>query len=276
MSETTPATPGDEEKPGQPDNAITTAHSQSLEAPPAQTQLVVAAYNDVTMANNAFTALAAKRGQLGAGVKSVAFIQRDTQGKVEFKETGQASTGATAAAAGVLGGLIGLVLSRGKGGGALIGAGLGAALGGVGSKYVDVGIPDERLREIGALLQPGSLAVAALVDNSAVAQVKSELGAGSTMVTSEALTVDLVAKYGGGDVGRTLAEIAGATQSAVASAEDAAMANQTVKSAVDAAKKTADDLMQNETVKGAVDSVKGAVDSATKAVNDATKSTPAS
>jgi hypothetical protein len=54
------------------------------------------------------------------------------------------------------------------------------------------------------------------------------------------------------------------------------MANQTVKSAVDAAKKTADDLMQNETVKGAVDSVKGAVDSATKAVNDATKSTPAS
>jgi uncharacterized membrane protein len=268
--------PGNDERPAASGSAITPAQSQSLESPPAHTQLVVAAYNDVTIANNAYTALAAKRGQPDAGVKSVAFVQRDTQGKVEYKEAGQASTGAAAAAAGVLGGLLGLVLSRGKGGGALVGAGLGAALGGFGSKYVDVGIPDERLREIGELLQPGSLAVAALVDTAMVAQVKSDLGAGSIMVTAEALTVDLVAKYGGGDVGRALSEIAGAAQGAVASAEDAALSNPTVKSAVDAAKKTTDDLMQNETVKGAVDSVKGAVDSAAKTVNDAAKGKPAS
>jgi uncharacterized membrane protein len=276
MSESSSGLPHEPAQPELANTAVTQAQPQAVEPPAQPTQLVIAAFNDVTAANNAYNGLAAKRGQPGLGVQSVAFIQRDMSGRVEFKETGQASTGATAAAGGMLGGLLGLIFSRGKGGGALIGAGLGAALGGAGSKFVDVGIPDTRLREIGELLQLGSLAVAALVETAVVASVKSDFGAGSTMVTTESLSVDLAAKYGGGDMGRTLAEIAGAAQGAVSSAEDAAMSNPTVKSAMDAAKKTADDLMQNETVKGAVDSVKGAVDSATKAASDVTKGTPAS
>lgn len=257
-------------------SASTSAQSTAIEVSARQTHLVVATFNSVNAANQAFNALAEKRGRSSTGIQSVAFVQRDAQGRVDFKETGQASAGATTTAGGVLGGVLGFVLSRGKGSGAVVGAGLGALLGSVGSKYIDVGIPDDRLRQIGLGLTPGMQAVAVLVEVPGLAPVKSALGSASQSVTSEPLAaVDLVSRYGGGDMGKTLAELTGSAQNALAGVEDKAMANPNLKSAVDAAKKTADDLKQNEQMKSAMDSVKGAMDSAAKAVNDAAKGTPA-
>jgi uncharacterized membrane protein len=91
-------------------------------------------------------------------LSSAAIIRREANGKVDVHETRDFNAKQGAIAGALAGGLIGML--RGN---ALAGAALGTAAGLGASKVIDLGLPDNFLREVGEGLAPGSSAIVAIV-----------------------------------------------------------------------------------------------------------------
>lgn len=103
-------------------------------------------------------------------LSSAAVIRRGADGKVTIHETRDFSSKTGAVAGALAGGLLGML--RGH---ALEGAALGAAAGFGVSKVVDLGLPDDFLKQISEQLTPGSSAIVAIVTFENVQQAMQVL-----------------------------------------------------------------------------------------------------
>jgi len=136
----------------------------------APVQLIVAAFDDETIADAVLEGLKDAQAEGLIQIRDAAVVRRDINDKLHIKETGDWSGKRGAVTGGVIGAVVGLV--AGPIGWAALG---GAALGGVLAKVRDSGIPDDRLRELGSALRPGTSAIVALVEHTWVVEVEQRM-----------------------------------------------------------------------------------------------------
>ncbi len=102
-------------------------------------------------------------------VRDAAIVIRTESGRIELVQTREIALGEALVAGGTVGLVAGLLLGLPVGG-ALIGLAGGGLFG-----MRDTGIPDGRLRELGADLKPGEAVLCVLVDKNALAQTREAL-----------------------------------------------------------------------------------------------------
>jgi len=158
-------------------------------------QLIVAAFNEEKAADQALEALRQAKKEKLIGILDAAVIRRDEKNKLHLKETADVGGSKGALAGGVLGAVLGLL---GGPAGLLVGAAAGAITGGVAGKAIDAGIPDERLKEIGEALKPGTSAIVAIIEHRWVAEIENQLAAAGAQVVTEALKADIAAQLEAG------------------------------------------------------------------------------
>jgi len=151
-------------------------------------QVMVAAFQDVNGASNALNQLKdqAKKGVIH--IQDAAVITKDTEGKLHIKETADMGGGKGAVVGGIIGGVIGIIAGPP---GVVVGAGVGAAVGGLTAKFVDAGIPDQRLRELGEGLKPNTSAIVAIVEQIWVAEAERQLQEQGAKTVTAALSADI-------------------------------------------------------------------------------------
>lgn len=150
-------------------------------------QLVVAAFQDEKSADAALKELKQAQRQKLIKIDDAAVLRKDEKGKLHVKETGDWGGGKGAVVGGVIGGALGIIL----GPGAILAGAVGAAIGGLSAKLRDSGFNDERLKTLGAGLEPGTSAIVAVVEHKWVKQVQDEIDEYATDVYTEAISADI-------------------------------------------------------------------------------------
>jgi uncharacterized membrane protein len=146
------------------------------------TQVILAAFKDETGAEAALGELKEAQKEHLIKIENVAVLRCDPQGKLSIEEPTDRGIAEGAVIGAVVGAIVGvlfgpLVLATAAG---------GAALGGLVAKLHDSGFEDERLRELGKNLQPGTSAILAVIDHVWVADLEAELRrAGADTVTQQ-------------------------------------------------------------------------------------------
>jgi uncharacterized membrane protein len=146
------------------------------------TQVILAAFKNEDGAEVALRQLKEAQKEHLIKIENVAVLRCDAQGKLSIKEPtdrgfveGAVIGAAVGAVVGVLFGPLVLATAAG-----------GAALGGLVAKLHDSGFDDDRLRELGKNLQPGTSAILAVIDHVWVAELEAELSkAGADCVTQQ-------------------------------------------------------------------------------------------
>jgi uncharacterized membrane protein len=133
-------------------------------------QALVVSFPDENKAQEVLETLKQLNAAHDVALSSAAVIRRDPDGKVNIHETRDFNAKQGAVAGALAGGLIGLL--RGN---ALAGAAIGTAAGFGASKLVDLGLPDDFLKQIGDQLTPGSSALVAIVTFENVADAMKVL-----------------------------------------------------------------------------------------------------
>jgi len=153
---------------------------------PAPLDAIVAAFPDEGGAARALKELRGVDKDLIA-IKQAAVLVRTADGKLEIREPHHVGRGA------VLGGLAGAVvgLIAGPIGWVTIG---GAAVGALAARLRDSGFPDDRLREIGEALTPGTSALIAIIEHRWVTKVEDQLRAEGVQYAIEAVKADVEAQ----------------------------------------------------------------------------------
>ncbi|MCP4360042.1 MAG: DUF1269 domain-containing protein [Chloroflexi bacterium] len=156
----------------------------------AEVELIVLTFADVDKAGEALDNLKEwqKQGVIGA-VRNAAVIVKNAEGKAKFHEKGDMDSRRGAIFGAITGGLIGLV---GGPAGMVIGAAAGAATGGAAAKRIDVGLPDEYLRQIQEQLQPGTSALVAIVEHEWATSILEGLESLDGQVFKQMLTDEIV------------------------------------------------------------------------------------
>lgn len=150
-------------------------------------ELVVAAFTDEDGASKALKQLKEAQKDRLVGIRDAAVLRRDEHNKLHISETGDMRGGKGAVIGGVIGAAVGLI----AGPAALVTGAAGAAIGGLAAKLRDSGFPDERLREIGESLKPGTSALVAVIEHTWVAQVEQDLREFGAQVLTEAVKADI-------------------------------------------------------------------------------------
>lgn len=135
-------------------------------------ELIVAAFSDESKAAAVLKDLKTLEKDGVILLVNAAVMVKDEKGKVSIKETEDISGGKGALFGAIAGGLIGLL---GGPVGVIIGAAAGAATGGVAASKIDMGFPNDTLKELDDSLTPGSSAILALIQHQWVDTVVSEL-----------------------------------------------------------------------------------------------------
>lgn len=172
-------------------------------------QLIVAAFQKEDAADAALNAIIQARKERRVKIHEAAVVRRDTGGKLHIHERGDLGPGAGAASGAALGAAVGLF-----GGplGALLGGAAGAAIGGIAAKLIDTGIPDDRLRQIGAALQPGTSAIVAMIEHTWVGEIQDELQRAGGNLLAAAISEDVKNQLAAGrDVAYSAVTTAGGT-----------------------------------------------------------------
>ncbi|HUS94053.1 MAG TPA: DUF1269 domain-containing protein [Patescibacteria group bacterium] len=151
-------------------------------------QLIVAAFQDEYAADEALKKLKAAQKKNLIEMQDAAVIRRDEKNKLHIKETADPGGGRGAAAGGAIGAIIGLIAGPP---GVVVGAATGALVGGVTARVIDSGIPDDRLKQIGEGLQPGTSAIVAIIEHGWVEGVEKQLAEAGADVLTEQLRVDI-------------------------------------------------------------------------------------
>jgi uncharacterized membrane protein len=133
-------------------------------------QALVVSFPDENKAQEVLETLKQLNAAHDVALSSAAVIRRDPDGKVNVHETRDFNAKQGAVAGALAGGLIGLL--RGN---ALAGAAIGTAAGFGASKVLDLGLPDDFLKQIGEQLTPGSSALVAIVTFENVADAMKVL-----------------------------------------------------------------------------------------------------
>lgn len=121
-------------------------------------QALVVSFPDENKAQQVLETLKQLNAAHDIALSSAAVIRRDPGGKIDIHETRDFNAKQGAVAGALAGGLIGML--RGN---VLAGAALGTAAGFGASKVLDLGLPDDFLKQVGEGLAPGSSAIVAIV-----------------------------------------------------------------------------------------------------------------
>jgi len=164
-------------------------------------QIIVAAFQDENEADQALRTLKEAKKEKLISIDNAAVIRKDEDGKLHIKETDDMGGGKGAGIGTLVGGAIGLI---GGPVGVVAGGALGAVVGGLTAKLYDGGFDDDRLRQIGTSLQPGTSAIVAVIEHRWVAELERELAEEGADVTTAALAADIAEQLQeGGEVSYT-------------------------------------------------------------------------
>jgi uncharacterized membrane protein len=164
------------------------------------TQVILAAFKEEDGAEAALRDLKEAQKEHLIKIENVAVLRCDQQGKLSVNEPTDRGFAEGALIGGVVGALVGvlfgpLVLATAAG---------GAALGGLVAKLHDSGFDDNRLRELGKSLQPGTSAIVAVIDHVWVAELEAELRKAGADIATEQLGADIAEQLkAGNDVAYT-------------------------------------------------------------------------
>lgn len=150
-------------------------------------QLIVAAFKDEKAADQALKELKVAKRERLIGIQNAAVLRKDEKGKLHIKETADMGGGKGAALGAVTGAAIGLI----AGPLLVVPAAVGALVGGLAAKLRDSGFSDERLKQLGEGLEPGSSAIIAVVEHKWVDQVRKEMEEAGADMFTEALKTDI-------------------------------------------------------------------------------------
>jgi uncharacterized membrane protein len=156
-------------------------------------QLVVAAFQEETAADEVLDELKAAKWAGLIGIKDAAVIRKDQKGKLHIKETGDMGGGKGAVIGGVVGAALGLLAGPV---GAVVVA--GGVIGGLAAKLRDGGFPDSKLKQVGDSLQPGTSAIVAVVEHRWVNELEKELEEEAQEVFTQAIAADIAAQLAEG------------------------------------------------------------------------------
>jgi uncharacterized membrane protein len=151
----------------------------TLASVPDATRLVVVSCRSQPDAEQALRELR----ELDAEVADAVLVTRRENGRIELQQTHQVAAGEGVVAGGTVGFIAGMLLG-GPVGGALIGM-LGGGVWGA----RDTGVPDARLRELGASLTPGGALLCALVAEAEATAVREALAPYGEVADAEAPSV---------------------------------------------------------------------------------------
>lgn len=129
----------------------------------ASLELILAVYPDPDRAPDVLKELQRQIAGKNLQVRDAAAICRDAQGRTTVSEPFDVSAGRGSLFGAIVGGVVGLL---GGPAGVVVGAMAGAATGGLVAKSADQGFDNRFLAEIKAVLQPGSSALLALVEET--------------------------------------------------------------------------------------------------------------
>lgn len=164
-------------------------------------QIIVAAFQEEDAADQALKALKEAKREKLISIDNAAVIKKDDDGKLHIKETADMGGGKGAGVGALVGGAIGLLAGPL---GVAAGGALGAAVGGMTAKLYDGGFKDDRLRQIGTSLEPGTSAIIAVIEHRWVAELERELAEEGADVTTAALAADIAEQLQkGGEVSYT-------------------------------------------------------------------------
>jgi uncharacterized membrane protein len=158
-------------------------------------QLIVAAFQSENGAEQALKQLKIAKKEHLISIENAAVIRKDAQGKVHISETRDMRGGKGAAIGGVTGAVLGIL----TGGTTLAITGIGALIGGLAAKLRDTGFKDDRLRQLGANLRPGSSAIIAVINHIWVADLERELRSAGANVLTEVIAADVAAQLEAGE-----------------------------------------------------------------------------
>jgi uncharacterized membrane protein len=164
------------------------------------TQVVLAAFHDEDGAEAALKQLVVAQMDHLIKIENVAVLRCDQQGKLSIKEPTDRGFAEGAVIGAAVGALVGvlfgpLVLATAAG---------GAALGGLVAQLHDSGFDDNRLRELGKSLQPGTSAILAVIDHVWVAELEAELRKAGAEIATQQLGADIAEQLkAGNDVAYT-------------------------------------------------------------------------
>jgi uncharacterized membrane protein len=150
-------------------------------------QLIVAAFQTETGAEEALKDLKEAKKEKLVNVKDAAILRKDAQGELHIRETGDMTGGR----GGMIGGVVGAGLGIITGGATFALAGLGAAAGGLAAKLRDSGFKDDRLRKLGQGLKPSSSAIVAVIEHTWVADAEAHLRQAGAQVVVESISTDI-------------------------------------------------------------------------------------
>jgi uncharacterized membrane protein len=154
-------------------------------------ELIVAAFSDESKARDVLNDLKKMEKDGLILLVNAAVMVKDEKGKVSIKETEDVTSGKGALFGAIAGGLIGLL---GGPAGVIIGAAAGAATGGVAASKIDMGFPNDTLKELDDSLTPGSSAILALIQHQWVDAVVSELEKAGAKLFRQAVKDELAAQ----------------------------------------------------------------------------------
>jgi uncharacterized membrane protein len=120
-------------------------------------------------------------------VREAAVLVRTAEDKLEIRESHHVGKGAVVG--GVAGAVVGLI--TGPIGWVTVG---GAAVGALAARLRDSGFPDERLRQIGEGLKPGTSALVAIVEHRWVLEVERQMREAGAELATEAIKADVAAQ----------------------------------------------------------------------------------
>jgi uncharacterized membrane protein len=171
--------------------------------------IVVGFKKDMYRASEVLNALQALNDDWVVDLHDAVAVYRDYNGKLRVDQSYQMTTGEGAAWGGLMGSLIGLTLAAipftggasaaaagalaaGAAGGAAIGAGTGA----IDASWWknEFGIPDDFVKQVGAMIQPGDSAIYALLRTASPAIVADQFRGYGGTILSTTLSRDQQAK----------------------------------------------------------------------------------
>jgi len=165
-------------------------------------ELIIAAFNEEDRAEAVLEALKQLQKEGIINLINVAIMVKNEDGKVKLRETQDVDSKRGAVFGAIAGGLIGLI---GGPAGVVVGAAAGAATGGVAAHKIDMGFPNDTLKELQGTLTPGSSAILALIQHEWVDRVMEELEKFDAALFRQAVKAEIAAQLGESDVEEVVA-----------------------------------------------------------------------
>ncbi|HEY2202258.1 MAG TPA: DUF1269 domain-containing protein [Solirubrobacteraceae bacterium] len=147
--------------------------------PSSPTTFVGVVFQTAAAAEEALSTVHGLDDEQDGSVRDAAVVLRTESGRVELAQTREVAPGEGLVGGGTVGLVAGLLLGLPVAG-ALLGLAGGAVFG-----LRDTGIPDGRLREVGAELKPGDAMLCVLVEADALAHTREALQRYGTVVEVE-------------------------------------------------------------------------------------------